>query len=143
MIAQWVAGALLRKENDLRLNKEDLVEWHLQGCRVNNGSPHNLLGQYASMHVGKSRLSIQQRLMESPTEQWPTEPLSDFKGGPTVVLPSLEVRLESDGTWLVPLLPTAKGHALNASFDPKTRSSRVGNSAADGPCIDRSMHINF
>lgn len=27
-----------------------------------------------------------------------------------MVLPSLEARLESDGTWLVPLLPTAEGH---------------------------------
>ncbi len=65
MIAHWIAGALLRGEDHLRLNKEDLVEWQLQGCRVNNGSPHNLWGQYARMHVGKSRLSIQQRLMES------------------------------------------------------------------------------
>lgn len=68
MISQWVAGALLRGENHLRLNKEYLVEWHLQGCRVSNGSPHNLWGQYARMHVGKIRLGIHQRLMETPTE---------------------------------------------------------------------------
>lgn len=115
MIANWIAGALLRGENHLRLNKEDLVEWHLQGGRVSNGSPHNLFGQYARMHVGKIRLSIQQRLMESPTEEWPTEPLSDWKnGGPTVVLPPLEADLEADNTWHVPLLPAAEGHALDA-----------------------------
>ena len=115
MIAQWIARALLRGDDHLRLNKEDLVEWHLQGCRVSNGSPHNLFGQYARMHVGKIRLSIQQRLLESPSEQWPTEPLSDWKnGGPTVVLPLLEADLETDGTWHVPLLPVAEEHALDA-----------------------------
>lgn len=121
MIAKWIAGALLRGEDHLRLNKEDLVEWQLQGSRVSNGSPHNLWGQYARMHVGKIRLSLVQRLMETPTELWPTEPLSDWKsGGPTVVLPPLEARLESDGIWLVPLLPTAEGHALDAwSFNLK------------------------
>lgn len=87
----------------------------LAGVQGEERSPHNLLGQYARMHVGNIRLSIQQRLMESPTEQWPTEHLSDFKGGPTVVWPSLEARLESNGTWLVPLLPTAEGHALDES----------------------------
>ena len=121
MIAKWIAGALLRGEDHLRLNKEDLVEWQLQGSRVSNGSPHNLWGQYARIHVGKIRLSLVQRLMETPTELWPTEPLSDWKsGGPTVVLPPLEARLESDGIWLVPLLPTAEGHALDAwSFSLK------------------------
>ena len=115
MIANWIAAALLRGEDYLRLNKEELVEWQLQGCRVSNGSPHNLWGQYARMHVGKIRLSIQQRLMETTTDLWPTEPLSDWKnGGPTVVLPPLEARLEIDGSWLVPLLPRAEGHALNA-----------------------------
>ena len=52
MIANWIAAALLRGEDYLRLNKEELVEWQLQGCRVSNGSPHNLWGQYARMHVG-------------------------------------------------------------------------------------------
>ena len=73
------------------------------------------------MHVGKIRLSIQQRLMDSPTDQWPTEPLSDWKnGGPTVVLPPLEADLKSDDTWYVPVLPAAEGHALDAwSFSLK------------------------
>lgn len=121
MIAHWIARALLRGDDHLRLNKEDLVEWHLQGCRVSNGSPHNMFGQYARMHVGKIRLSIQQRLMDSPTELWPTEPLSDWKnGGPTVVLPPLEADLKSDDTWYVPVLPAAEGHALDAwSFSLK------------------------
>lgn len=66
MIAKWIAGALLRGEDHLRLSKEELVEWQLQGCRVSNGSPHNLWGQYARMHVGKIRLSLLQRLMEPP-----------------------------------------------------------------------------
>lgn len=115
MIADWIAGALLRGEDHLRLNKEALVEWQLQGCRVSNGSPHNLWGQYARMHVGKIRLSIQQRLMDTPTDVWPTGPLSDWKnGGPTVVLPPLEAHLENDGIWRVPLLPRAEDHALNA-----------------------------
>ncbi len=114
MVAHWIARALLRGDDHLRLSKEELVAWQLQGCRVSNGSPHNLWGQYARMRVGKIRLSIQQRLMETPTELWPTEPMSDWKnGGPTVVLPPLEARLETDGTWLVPLLPTAEGHALD------------------------------
>ena len=53
MIAHWIAGALLRGQDHLRLNKKELVDWQLQGCRVSNGSPHNLWGQYARMHVGK------------------------------------------------------------------------------------------
>ena len=115
MIANWIAGALLRGQDHLRLNKKELVDWQLQGCRVSKGSPHNLWGQYARMHVGKIRLSIQQRLLETPTDLWPTEPLSGWKnGGPTVVLPPLEARPETDGTWLMPLLPTAEGHALDA-----------------------------
>ena len=65
MIAHWIARALLRGDDHHRLKREDLVEWHLQGCRVSNGSPHNIFGQYARMNVGKIRLSIQQRLMES------------------------------------------------------------------------------
>ncbi len=79
MIANWIAGALLRGQDHLRLNKKELVDWQLQGCRVSNGSPHNLWGQYARMHVGKIRLSIQQRLLETPTDLWPTEPLSGWK----------------------------------------------------------------
>lgn len=35
-------------------------------------------------------------------------------GGPTVVLPSLEARLEADNIWHVPLLPAAEEHALDA-----------------------------
>ena len=114
MIAKWIAGALLRGEDHLRLNKEELIEWQLQGCRVSNGSPHNLFGQYTRMRVGKIRLSIQHQLSEIPTDQWSTEPLSGWRnGGPTVVLPPVEADLEVGGAWRVPLLPATVSHALN------------------------------
>ena len=68
-------------------------------------APHNLLGQYARMH-GKIRLSIQQRLMDYPTDARADGP---FRLGPPKKsdppdLAAAEAQLENDfGNWRVPL----------------------------------------
>lgn len=120
MIASCIAQAVMTGQTELSLNKVQLAQWHVQGCRVSNGSPYSTWGPYAMQHLGRIRQETERELQDIPVEEWPVGLYSDWNGrsGPTAHFPHLECTQTGPDTWRVPLMAEDPGHALNAwSFD--------------------------
>jgi len=120
MIANWIAQALLAGQTQLLLNKAQLAQWHVQGCRISNSSPYNTWGAYAMHHLGRIRFETEQKLQAMDVQDWPTGFYKDWNGrsGPTGHFPPLECTQAEPDTWTVPLVAVDPGHALNAwGFD--------------------------
>lgn len=116
MIAQWIARALMNGQDHLVLSKAELAQWHLQGCRISNDSPHGLWGSYAMRHLYLMRQSAEAKLLQMPVDDWPVGPYPDWDGrnGPRGNMPSIEAQPIGEDRWRVPLFPADPGHALDA-----------------------------
>jgi len=116
MIARWIARALLAGEDHLVLSKAELAQWHVQGCRISNDSPHGLWGSYAMRHLFHMRQSAEAKLLALPVDDWPSGPYPGWDGrkGPRGTMPPIEARPLGEDRWQVPLFPADPGHALDA-----------------------------
>jgi hypothetical protein len=120
MIAKWIAQAMMRGEDHLKLSKEELAMWQANGCRVGFGAPYGMHGQYIVRQIFWWQEQLIKQLTETEPSSWPVGAITLEAHGNkrTVSMPEHDFQLGEEGMWIVPLLPKDIDHCLNAwAFD--------------------------